>query len=124
MPEETSHDLDGASLAAEAAAKFCCTVILKGATSFVATSFGEVLQIDSSENPTSGWLATAGSGDVLAGLVTGLLARGFETKEAALIAIELHLRCAEMAGPGLISEDLPEQLPKVFAEMLPLSTSV
>lgn len=60
------------------------------------------------------WLATAGSGDVLAGFITGLLARGMEPVEAATQGAWLHTECALSFGPGLIAEDLPEELPKVF----------
>ena len=60
------------------------------------------------------WLATAGSGDVLAGMIAGLLARGFAPMEAADTAAWLHVEAARSFGPGLIAEDLPEELPKVF----------
>jgi NAD(P)H-hydrate repair Nnr-like enzyme with NAD(P)H-hydrate dehydratase domain len=63
------------------------------------------------------WLATAGTGDVLAGFVTGLLARGFGAFEAAETAAWLHVECARKFGPGLIAEDLPEQLPAVFRDL-------
>ena len=60
------------------------------------------------------WLATAGSGDVLAGFIAGLLARGLAPMQAAETAAWLHVECALSFGPGLIAEDLPEALPKVF----------
>ncbi len=63
------------------------------------------------------WLATAGSGDVLAGFITGLLARGFAPMQAAETAAWLHVECARKFGPGLIAEDLPEQLPAVFRDL-------
>ncbi|MEM7734088.1 MAG: NAD(P)H-hydrate dehydratase, partial [Pseudomonadota bacterium] len=63
------------------------------------------------------WLATAGSGDVLAGFITGLLARGLAPMQAAEIATWLHVECALSFGPGLIAEDLPEELPKVFRNL-------
>ena len=60
------------------------------------------------------WLATAGSGDVLAGFVTGLLAQGMPAFEAASAAVWLHGACARALGPGLIAEDLAEALPGVL----------
>ncbi|MEJ2002126.1 MAG: NAD(P)H-hydrate dehydratase, partial [Maritimibacter sp.] len=63
------------------------------------------------------WLATAGSGDVLAGIITGLMARGFAPKEAAENGAWLHVEAARSFGPGLIAEDLPEELPKLFREL-------
>ncbi len=63
------------------------------------------------------WLATAGSGDVLAGLITGLLARGFAPFDAACTGAWLHVECAREFGPGLIAEDLADQLPAVFRRL-------
>ena len=60
------------------------------------------------------WLATAGSGDVLAGLVTGLDGAGHAPMQAAETAAWLHVEAARRHGPGLIAEDLPEALPEVL----------
>jgi NAD(P)H-hydrate repair Nnr-like enzyme with NAD(P)H-hydrate dehydratase domain len=60
------------------------------------------------------WLATAGAGDVLAGFIAGLLARGLPPTRAAETAAWLHVDCARAFGPGLIAEDLPEALPSVL----------
>ena len=51
---------------------------------------------------------------MLAGFITGLLARGFGPMQAAETGAWLHTECALSFGPGLIAEDLPEELPKVF----------
>jgi NAD(P)H-hydrate repair Nnr-like enzyme with NAD(P)H-hydrate dehydratase domain len=63
------------------------------------------------------WLATAGAGDVLTGMIAGLLARGFAARAAAESAAWLHVEAARRFGPGLIAEDLPEALPAVFRDL-------
>jgi NAD(P)H-hydrate repair Nnr-like enzyme with NAD(P)H-hydrate dehydratase domain len=63
---------------------------------------------------TSPWLATAGTGDVLGGMVLGLLAQAMPGFLAASAAVWLHGASAKTFGPGLIAEDLPETLPLVL----------
>jgi ADP-dependent NAD(P)H-hydrate dehydratase / NAD(P)H-hydrate epimerase len=63
------------------------------------------------------WLASAGSGDVLAGIIGGLLAQGVPAFEAACIGVWMHGEAGSEAGPGLIAEDLPEVLPAVFRRL-------
>ena len=60
-------------------------------------------------------LATAGAGDVLSGLIAGLLAQGMGAWEATLAGVWLHGRAAVEAGPGLIAEDLAPAIPRAVA---------
>lgn len=87
-------------------------VLLKGADTIIADPDGHVA-INSTAPP---WLATAGSGDVLAGLIAGLLAQGMPPWDAASAAAWLHGRAALHAGPGLIVEDLLPALTKALED--------
>lgn len=100
-----------------AAVKANAIVVLKGHETVIASPQGGCVV----NTNATGWLATAGSGDVLAGMIAGLAARnlkGLSLFGAVCAAVWMHGEAASRFGAGLISEDIPAQLPDLMAEML------
>jgi hydroxyethylthiazole kinase-like uncharacterized protein yjeF len=102
---------DRLSAARSAAAQTGAVVLLKGADTIIAGPDGKAA-VNFSAPP---WLATAGAGDVLSGIIAGLLAQGMPAWDAAAAGAYLHGRAAALAGPGLVVEDLLPALIRALA---------
>ena len=112
------NDFEKLQLLDEYSARHKCVVVLKGA--HTAISYQGKVWFNSSGNPA---LATAGSGDVLTGIITSLLSQGYSCLEASILGVYIHGRAADIAvsrnesQESLIASDLSEHLGKVFKEL-------
>ena len=97
--------------ALEAARRSGAVVVYKGPDTLVASPDGRL----GFAPPAPAWLASAGTGDVLAGIIAAFRARGLDAFEAACGAVWLHGRAAEIAGPHMIADDLASALPEALA---------
>jgi len=107
---DLAEEPDKVFRAREAAKRSGAFVILKGADTVVASPDGAAC-INATGSP---FLATAGTGDVLAGMVLGLLAEGMDAFAAAAAAVWMHGEAGMRLGPALVSEDLAGALPAVM----------
>ncbi|HZG09221.1 MAG TPA: NAD(P)H-hydrate dehydratase [Allosphingosinicella sp.] len=98
--------------ARQAARASGAVIVHKGADTVVAAPDGQAAIAPAASH----WLATAGTGDVLAGIIGAMRARGMEAFDAACAGVWLYGRAAAFAGPGLIADDLPAHLPRAVAE--------
>jgi hydroxyethylthiazole kinase-like uncharacterized protein yjeF len=108
---KTGSKLERARLAA---GETGAIVLIKGADTVVAAPDGRAAIAANAP----AYLATAGAGDVLTGMTTGVLAQHMPAFEAVCAAVWLHGEAATTFGPGLIAEDLPECLPRVYKALL------
>jgi len=99
--------------ALEAARRSQSVIVYKGPDTLVAAPDGRL----AFALPAPAWLATAGTGDVLSGVIAALRARGLEPFDAACAAVWLHGRAAETAGPAMIADDLLEAIAAVLADL-------
>ena len=91
-----------------------CVLVLKGARTLICGPSGRIV-----ENETAPpYLANAGTGDVLAGLIAGLVAQGMPRFEAACAGVWIHGRAGERIGPGLVPQDLFDEIRPVLKEIL------
>ena len=107
FPELAGNKIEKAQ---EAAKQKNCYIVLKGSETIIATPDGKYA-VNMADAP---WLATAGTGDVLAGMITGLIARHMPVFEACCAAVWIHGECGKDFGQGLVATDLIDLIPKIL----------
>ena len=110
--ERAFPDIDGSKIerAQKAAKQINAHIVLKGPDTIIATPDGKTI-INTNGSPH---LATAGTGDVLTGMICGLLAQGMPPLSAIAAATWIHSECAHIFGRGLIADDLPNLIPDIL----------
>ncbi|WP_408635356.1 NAD(P)H-hydrate dehydratase [Pelagovum pacificum] len=115
---EKDRSVSKVDAAAEAARRSGATVLLKGPDTVIASPDGAVSVNAAFYGREAPWLGTAGAGDVLTGMIAGLMGNGrADPHLAASAGAWLHVEAARYVGPGLISEDLPDALPGLFRSL-------
>jgi NAD(P)H-hydrate epimerase len=109
---------DPINIVREYSKKYRCTIVLKGSTTCIGTKNGEVFLNTTGNNG----LATGGSGDVLGGIILGLLAQGLSVEEGAQLGVYLHGLAADIIAEekgyfSLLPRDLPEALALAFKKL-------
>jgi len=112
--QQIDMDADRLIRARQAAALAGCCIVLKGHETIIVQPNGAAV-VNKNAPP---WLATAGSGDVLAGIILGLLAQGMSPFHAACAGVWIHGEVANNFGTGLIAEDIVDGVPKVLSDLL------
>jgi hydroxyethylthiazole kinase-like uncharacterized protein yjeF len=109
-------DITGTKLekAKEAARRARCVIVLKGSDTIIAAPDGRAA-INTNGTPN---LATAGTGDVLAGMIAGLLAQGMPEFEGACAAVWIHGECARRVGPGLVASDIQPKIAQIIRDLV------
>ncbi|MEH6402495.1 MAG: NAD(P)H-hydrate dehydratase [Sneathiella sp.] len=102
----------------KAALRSGAIVVLKGASTIISEPTGRTV-INTNATP---WLATAGSGDSLAGIISGLIAASMPCFEATTMGVWMHGEAGIRFGPGLIAEDIEAQIPRILADLLEIIT--
>lgn len=118
QPDATATSVSKLDRTREAARVSGAVILFKGPDTVITAPDGRAAILPAA----SPWLATAGSGDVLTGIVTGLLAQRMEAFLATACAVWMHARAAECFGPGLIADDIIASLPCVWAELCDVSS--
>lgn len=102
-----------AEKAAQAAQRSGSVIVLKGGQTLIAHPAGRVIE----NTHASPWLATAGTGDVLAGMITGLVARGMDLFDAACAAVWIHGECGLRRGAYMVASDIEQHIPAVMRDI-------